>query len=74
MALLSALQLWEETATRWSAADGEGVATSQNPKALGLLREATRQAAANADPVSYTHLDVYKRQKWNRTPRAVASS
>ena len=51
VALLSALQLWEETATRWSAADGEGVATSQNPKALGLLREATRQAAANADLV-----------------------
>lgn len=51
VALLSALQLWEETATRWSAADGEGVATSQTPKALALLREATRAAAAQADLV-----------------------
>ncbi len=52
VALLAALQLWEETATRHSAADGQaGVATSQNPAALTLLREATREAAATADLV-----------------------
>lgn len=51
VALLAALQLWEETATRWSAATGEGVATSQHPQALALLRAATRTAAAEADVV-----------------------
>lgn len=51
VALLGALQLWEETATRWSAARGAGVATSENPQSLALLREATRDAAARADLV-----------------------
>ena len=27
-----------------------------------LLPESPRQASSRADPVSYTHLDVYKRQ------------
>ena len=51
IALLAALQLWEETATRWSAADGEGVATSHTPRSLALLRGATRAAAGQADVV-----------------------
>lgn len=52
VALLAALQLWEETATRHSAADGQaGVATTHTPASLGLLREATRAAAASADLV-----------------------
>ena len=51
VALLSALQLWEETATNFSSATGEGVATSQNPAALALLRAATREAAGKADLV-----------------------
>ena len=51
VALLSALELWEETATRWSAAEGAGVATSQTPQALALLTAATRDAAQHADLV-----------------------
>ena len=32
-----------------------------------LAQAQTRIAAL--EPVSYTHLDVYKRQPWNRTPK-----
>lgn len=52
VAVLSALQLWEETATSWSATDTRGgVATSQNATQLARLRAATRDAAAKADLV-----------------------
>ena len=32
------------------------------------------RAAARAGPVSYTHLDVYKRQLWKKAPSQVTSS
>ncbi len=52
VALLAALQLWDETAIRHSAAEGRaGVATSHTPASLTLLREATRTAADSADLV-----------------------
>ena len=48
--------------TRFHAVGGRTFAGIQNPQTTGCSRTEINQTTAAADPVSYTHLDVYKRQ------------
>ena len=45
----------------------------EHESALRILR-GQRVAERTEEPVSYTHLDVYKRQIWKRSPMRASSS
>ena len=40
---------------------------------LELQRESVPDASTSAQPVSYTHLDVYKRQPWTRMAPSISA-
>ena len=51
--------------------EGDVIAELQQTEAIDDLERAKVDLVqAKRDPVSYTHLDVYKRQEWQRRSRA----
>ena len=71
--LKQTMQTGENRRATWKSGSGRSIAAIISPimnegqiiGAVGLLRDVSEAERMEQMPVSYTHLDVYKRQAWS---------